>query len=416
MKNKHLYVIVNGLLLFITIILINVLPNSFDGLKYIGVWLIIESAIFLFRYKKNTNICLLIGIISIITICFSLSVCLNTYNTAYNWQINLIDRFQNIINAKNYMLFFTILFISIGVINENNNIELKEEYNPIISTFGILFLIYALIFGFDRGSVGIYSSNTNALYEYAIVVFLFVWNYSKNSKRTKKVLILYSILYCFQAIAYGDRSSCVPMLMLLFLILYKKKYTIKHVIVIGLCGIFFSNIVDVFRHSGTLLSLPLLREVVNRGLFVNTISYSFYGGTQIIRYGTSYPSLKIPHMMNYLVSTFIGGSSKYNLTLIANKSGFINKGGGMSHVYFYYWGGYFFTALFALVIGRIINYIFNKDENSANLLKITVTVFLIRWFVYYPVALFRTAILVPLVCNFMFSVFTNILRKKDILK
>lgn len=406
MKNKLNY-ITNIIVIIIIFIIIFECPNTYESLPYIGYGIIGVSIWMLYRYRKSTKICLLIGIMMIISICFAMSVCLNAYDTAFNWQVDLINREANIINAKNYLLFLTTISISIGKINEKEY-KIVYDYNPIIFFVCLAVLIYSLIFGFDRGTVGIYSSNTNVLYEYAIIIFLFAWIHTKNNKYMKGILVLYAIVYCLQGLVFGDRSSAFPMILMLFLLLYNKKYTIKHILIAGLGGIFLANIIDIFRNTGFIFDSSVIKEVLDRGLFVNTISYSFYGGTQVIRYGMN-STLQFEHFLNYMSSIFTGGSSEYTLTVIANAAGYINKGGGMSHVYFYYWIGYFGTIIFGIFMGRIINYIYNSDTKFSNILKITVTIFLIRWFVYYPVAFFRTAIFVPAICYIMCVLFKKII-------
>lgn len=416
MKKQYFkFLWVEILLLFISIYCILELPNKVSSFPIIGVLIILRAILSIIKYRKNTSISLLIGIISLISISFVISVCLNTYNTAFNWQIVLISNESNIINVKNYLLYINVLFIFIGKIVSNKNIKIKKieyGYDPIVVIGCFFILLYALIFGFDRGTVGTYISNTNALYEYAIVVFLFAWFYSKNNKSAKKILLLYSTLYCSQGLLFGDRSSCFPMALTVLLLLTNESITMKRVILFGLCGIFMANIIDIFRNTGNFFSLETVQLAINRGLFVNTISYSFYGGTQVIRYGNCLSlSERLCHLFNYLSSFFTGGSSKYSLTVLANSAGFINKGGGMSHTYFYFWGGYIGTIVFAIIIGRMIHYIFNKSTPISKILQITITVFAIRWFVYYPTAFFRTAILVPIFCYFVLIIYNRCLKK-----
>ena len=411
MKNQSKYILINVIILFIMAIIVLLTPNNVESLQYIGIAIIFVSICMMIRYRKCTSIALLVGIMMIISICFALSVCFNTYETAFNWQTKLINKEANIINAKNYLLFLTVLSISIGGIKEKDNIKQEQKSNLIIVIGGFIILLYALIFGIDRGSVGTYISNTNTLYEYAIVLFLFVWNYSKDNKIVKVLLIIYAILYCLQGLIYGDRSSCFPMILMVFLLTFKKKYTMKHIIIAGLGGIFLANIIDVFRNTGDIFSLNTLKEVINRGLFVNTISYAFYGGTQIIRYGLAFPERITSHFFQYITSFITGGSNQNSLTVLADSNGFANSGGGMTHTYFYYWGGYIATIIGAILIGRIIHYIFNKDNEYTKILRVTVTIFLIRWFLYYPIAFFRTAIIIPIVCCFICRMFTQVLNK-----
>ena len=336
MKNK-LYYITNIIILLINYFIIFELSNTYGNLKYIGYSIILISVIMLIRYKNSSRICLLLGIILIMSICLAMSVCLNSYGTAFNWQIDLIEREANIINAKSYLLFLSIMCITIGHVKENQY-QIKLEKNPIIFWGCFMILIYALIFGLDRGEIGTYISNTNVIYEYAIIVYIFAWIYSKGRKYMKNLLIIYAILYCAQGLIYGDRSSAFPMILTIFLLVYNKKYSVVSVLIIGLGGIAFGNLFEIFRNTGV-VDGNTISEVIERGLFVNTISYSFYAGTQIIRYSMISEN-KLMHLVDYTIALFTGGSAKISLSDLANSAGFINKGGGISHTYFYYWGGY----------------------------------------------------------------------------
>ena len=393
------------------------LENNVSSLKYIG-WLIILTSIFMiYKYRNVKSISLMIGTIALISISFSYSICFNTYNTAFNWQVALIQTSSNIINAKNFLVFLISLLLAIGNISGDKENLYKEatifNYNPLIA-FGCVFvLIYAFLFGLDRGTIGSYSSNTNALYEYAIIVFVFAWQYAKKNKLFKYFLIAYAFLYCFQGLLYGDRSSGFPMIILILIFMCKNKIKMKNVIIIGFVGILFANLIDIFRTSGNLFTSANMKEIFNRGLFVNTISYSFYGGTQAMRYGLVLPFHdKIQHMFNYLLSIIVGNSGRFNLTSIARQNGFLNKGGGMSSTYFYFWGGFIGTIIFAFIVGKIIKYVFSHDTKLTNIFKVTITVFTIRWFVYYPIAFFRTALFIPFVCYYLFNLFNNMLLKK----
>lgn len=409
------WIIINIILCICSILIYFILENKVSSLPIIGIFIIAISILMIIRYRNKNNISLLIGIITLISISFSYSICFNTYDTAFNWQIPLLHTESNIINAKNYLIFISVLFLAIGRINNDKN-EFEEmpkfDYNPLILIGSVIILIYALLFGFDRGIIGTYTSNTNAIYEYALIVFVFAWQYAKNNKIFKSFLIIYAILYCLQGLIYGDRSSAFPMILLLLILYSKNSIKMKNVILVGLVGIFSANIIDIFRNSGDLFSINTVQEALKRGLFVNTISYSFYGGTQILRYGLGLSfQQKLIHMFDYIMSIFIGGSNKYSLTVIANSSGFINKGGGMSLTYFYFWGGLIGTIIFAFIIGRIIKYVFSNKNKLCNIFKITLTIFTIRWFIYYPTAFFRTAIFVPLICYYILYFFNKGLKK-----
>jgi len=410
-ENNFTHFLLNAILTCIIAIVILVLPNTYNTLSTIGYCIILLCIILYLKYRKAERFTFLVGMIIIISFCFAISVCLNPYSTAFNWQVSLINTEANIINAKNFLLFIYIFTMSLKR-KESEGTSEPAQFNSnfLIFLVGFLILILAFYFGIDKSIIGVYSSNTNPLYEYALVVYLFCWLYF-DKKWAHTVLILYAILYCVQALLYGDRSSCFPMILLNILLLWKRGYNMKYIIIIGIGGILFGNAIDIFRNSGALFSLDVFKEVLDRGLFVNTISYAFYGGTQIVRYGL-YTANNISHFFSYLASLFLGGGSDVTLTVIANANGFVNKGGGMSHIYFYYWFGYLGTIVFGLIISKIINYAYNHQNKIANILQLMIIIFLFRWFLYYPITFFRTALIIPTVLYVLCELFCNAIKNK----
>ncbi len=397
------------LIALITFICVFFLPNDVSSLNIIGYALIICSCLIFIRYRRNSNIALLIGIIIAINICLALSVCLNPYNTAFGWQIKLVDSLANITNAKNYLLFVNVLCLSIGDIKLKKT-AINLRYNRIVFLLLLAVLVFILIFGFDRGEIGVYKSNANVLYEYALVIFVFAWKYGKN-KKMRIVLLCYALLYILQGLVFGDRSSAFPMILMLIMLLYKKDVKLYVVLLLGLGGIFMANVIDIFRNSGGVFSFEIIVEALKRGLFVNTISYAFYGGTQVINYAFS-SSGHFIHLVEYAAAILIGNTGHLSLTVLARSNHFMNKGGGMSHVYYYYWGGFAVTVIFAIAMGRIIHSIFNSDSDIGSIFRIMVTIFLIRWMLYYPSAFFRTAIFIPTIAYACLSIIDGRTYKK----
>ncbi|MCI8588776.1 MAG: oligosaccharide repeat unit polymerase [Bacilli bacterium] len=410
-RNSFTTFILNAILTSIIAIVILVLPNTYETLSIIGYCIILLCIILYLKHRKAERLTFLVGILIVISFCFAISVCLNPYSTAFNWQVSLIDTKANIINAKNFLLLMYIFTIFIKKDKSIDTLEpVRYNNNFLIFTVGFIILILAFYYGIDKSIIGVYSSNTNPLYEYALVVYLFCWLYF-DKKWAHGALLVYAILYCGQAILYGDRSSCFPMILLNMLLLWKRGYNMKYITLIGIGGIFFGNAIDIFRNSGTLFSLDVIKEVLDRGLFVNTISYSFYGGTQILRYGFNTVN-NISHFFSYLAALFLGGGSDVTLTVIANANGFVNKGGGMSHIYFYYWFGYLGTIVFGLIIAKIINYACNHQNKIANILQIMIIIFLFRWFLYYPITFFRTAIIIPAILYVLCELFSNGIKNR----
>lgn len=414
-KNTLVELFINLLLILMLVLIVFGTPNKYSSMVIIGGFIIIVSIAVMKKYWNNSEMSLFIGIISLINISLVTSVCFSTYSTAFNWQIRLIDYPENIINLKNYLIYIVALFIGMGRIKESKNDDDEEIYfykNNFIIFWGLfLVLLYILIFCFDRGVIGEYSSNSNILYEYAPILFIYSWKYAQN-KRFKGILVIYALIYSLQGLIFGDRSSSFPMILALFLLNYRKTVKMYQVILIGILGILLSNFIDYFRNNGFTSVKLLIDGMRSRRLFVNTISYSFYGGTQIIRF-SSVDENKLLHFINYIKAIIFGGSRKSTLTVIASNAGFYNKGGGFTSSYFYYWGGYIATFIGAIIMGKLIKLIFNHQGKLYDILKLSITIFSIRWIVYYPVAFFRTAVFVPIICYMVISVGDRILKKND---
>ena len=377
------------------------LPNNLLVLKLVGLVILSFSILLMIRYRNHKAFTFFIGILSLISVCFAISNCFFPEVYAMNWQKKLVGTEAMIICAKNYMLFLITIGIAFGFIRKDKDVSEihQNKTNWLIVLGGTLAFLFILFFGFDRGTIGTYKPNTNALYEYAIVVLIFTLFYNKN-KAIKYLLLGLAGLYCFQGLLYGDRSSAFPLLICLFLFLYKKEIKIKYIILIGLGAIFFGNAIDVFRNGADLLSLDTWTKVLKTGIHVNTISYSYYGGTQVINYAAVAMN-KLQHLGDYLFSFIAGKSSQFNLTVLATNAGFANKGGGFSASYFYFWGGYLGTIIGSFIMGRIIHKIFNKKTKLSNLLAILIIAFSLRYIMYYPVAFFRTALIIPIILYFV---------------
>ena len=364
---------------------------------------------------------MLVGIISLISICLAYSICFNTEATSFNWQKELINLSQNVINIKNYLLFISAFLIFFKE-KESNYTKNKDTITTTIGKIPIVFialyviLIAIMIFCFDRGEIGgKYLSNTNAIYEYAIVIYAISWIiYSKN-KAFKIALLVYAIAYIAQGLLFGDRSSAFPMIIFLLIENLPKKVKLLQIAIIGMIGIIIANSIDILRNNGYQLSVQTAKDTISRGLFVNTITYSYYAGTQIIRYGDSVPEQeKIFHFAHYNASYITGGGGEYDLSLIANNNGYTNARGGMISNYLYFWGGYLSTIIISIIICLLLNNIYSHTSSLHHFLQCCIIAFSIRWIIYYPISLFRTSIIIPSILYALLYLFSKLISKRKI--
>lgn len=406
--------ILNIIILFTIILLVIILPNKLSSLKILGIYNIMISILMVIRHHNNKPYAFLMGIIALINISYSSSVCINTLENVRTWQFSLYYLPENIINVKSYSLFITFLLLSFKKCDTNAKLNIYN-YNPIIYLGCYIILIYTLVFGIDRSTISTYVSNSNVLYEYAIVIYVLAWCFSGDRKLSKAFLLFFSLLYCLQGLMYGDRSSAFPMIIVNILLLFQNKIDLKKVLIIGICGIMFGNFIDIYRNDSN-ITINTFNEIANRGLNVNTISFSSYAGTQIIRYSerNNIKERNI-HFMRYVTSLFKGRTSKLALSDAAKENGFENKGGGMTSSYFYFWFGYLGAIFGGIIIGKTINSIYKKSNNQLYcIISILISAFSIRWILYYPSAFFRTSIIIPMLGYVAFKIFHNIVGKKPI--
>ena len=408
MKRNDLLKIFVDIILICSNMMLLLLPNEVSSLTLIGYYLYAFCIIIFIRYRKNQNISLLLGIIMMITLSLTNSICFNLFDTAFYWQEALAGSPANIICMKNYSICVTFMCLFLGNI-KNNKLKITYKNNDFYYFAFLIFLIFIFLFGFDKGTIGTYVVNRNPLYEYGNIIFIFAWIFTNNSKTKKGILIIYAVAFCVQALLFGSRTSAFPLILFLILI-YAKNLKLPYVLIIGLIGIIFGNSIDIFRNVGFDF-YKIFSKLKTTGLFVNTLTYSHYAGTQIINF-SNLENSRIIYILNYAITTLLGNSDSVNLSYLARTAGFVNQGGGFSHTYFYYIGGYIGTIVISIVIARIINKIFNSASELSDILKITVIIYSLRWFIYYPFTLTRTALLIPCFIYFVISKLNIIIRKK----
>lgn len=408
MKRKDLLKILVDIILIFCNIMLLLLPNEVSSLSIIGYYLYIFCFIIFIRYRKNQNISLLLGIILMVTLSLTNSICFNLSDTAFYWQKSLASSSTNIICIKNYSISVTFLCLFLGNI-KNDKLKISYKNNDYYYFAFFAVLIFIFLYGFDKGTIGTYVVNRNPLYEYGSIIFVFAWLFTNNSKHKKILLIVYAIAFCIQALLFGSRTSAFPLILFLILI-YAKNLKLPYVLIIGLIGIIFGNSIDIFRNVGFDF-YKIFIKLKTTGLFVNTLTYSHYTGTQIINF-SSVENSRIIYILKYATTTLLGNSDSVNLSYLARTAGFVNQGGGFSHTYFYYIGGYIGTITISIIIARVINKIFNSSSEFSNILKITVIIYSLRWFIYYPFTLTRTALFIPCFIYFVISKLNILSRKK----
>lgn len=408
-------------------LIIYLLKNESNSLPFIGLVFTAVSLESIFSFRHRGNIKYLIAILAIINISLIYSVYFNPEENVVSWQIGIYNTSANIITAKSCVLFFIFFLIGATPILKKDYIFLNSSAfftitnklikpNQAIFYGGLCILIFSLIFGFDRSISDSYKSNGSAMYEYAILVYLFTWLYSRHKKIDKVILIIYATLYILQGIFYGDRSSAFPMILLVFILIYNDKIKMSSIMVLSCFAIFAANLVGIYRVAYS-WSEGIFEQVIDRLLYVDSLVYSYYGGTQIITASNIFDD-RLENFFQWIIGIFLGQNYYTPLsTYVSSYSGgFFNRGGGMTHAYLYFWFGIIGTIIGALLMGIITYKVFISKHISAIFFQMLIIVFSMRWYVYFPQIFFRTCLIIPAICYFLCYKFDTLLKNYKLKK
>lgn len=418
------------LYLIIALVIVLILPETRISITVQGLILVLTSVVSLYSFRNDGKVVLLLAVLAVVNVAVSYGNYLNIEDFAYNWQVQLINTHGQYMMCKSFVIFyicvlFGIVLAFIRMSSRRSSTEIDNTFyapigklvdlydkNLLVFIGGFLLLIFILIFGFDRTISGSYASASNAIYEYAPVVFLFVWLFMPKKNYYKGAMLLYAAVYIIQGLIFGDRSSAFPMLLLCYALLRKDNIRIRELVPLSILGIFGANLIGIYRVAYSATS-DIIAEVASRLLYVDSVSYSFYAGVQIVR-ASEVMNNRISYFFDWLISLFKGDTASTALAPIVKEfsSQYYNGGGGTSSAYFYFWFGLAGSIIGGIVIGYLIGFIFTKRSNFAIISQILIFVFALRWYVYYPQSLLRTSIFLPLVIYGVISLFNTLVIRR----
>ena len=398
-------------LFFIILILIWLLPYSPNSMIILGYILFFLSVVGVLINKKKSNVLLLLSILAVT----NLSLVYGCYwyydKYASIWQIPLLHTKAQYDTAKIVVLWYAFFLFGFQIMQTrtkalykiDTKIINKEGWNMGFFLFilSYLFLYFILIFEFVRTKEE-YVSGATALYEYAIVLFFSIWLFMPQKKICRWLMLFFSFLYILQGFLFGDRSSAIPMVILLFILISKNINAFK-LTLLSIIGIIGANFVGIYRNI-FVISDNLLSEAINRLFYVDSVAFSFYAGIQIVKASSVLISEKANLFGAWFISLFVGsgGISDYHLTdyrlpyyIQSVSDSYVNYGGGMTSPYFYFWFGDIGVIISGFIYGLIVGKIFSKSSPFFVYLQIILTFYALRWYVYGPTSFFRTCIIIP---------------------
>lgn len=403
-----------------------IMPADEKSIVLYGIIFAFASIESIYHFRGTGNMQYLSIILSMlnISLVYSNYFMYNKFN--YSWQTRIVGTQGYVIMTKICLLYFLAFLFGIeimtsaGLLRKINKKSMSYyirnlNFHSLIVYLGcVVILLYALIWCFDRTISGTYVSQTNAIYEYAILIFLIAWIAAPKKIHYKVFLIIYAILYVAQGIAFGDRSSAFPVILLCFILMYKKNISNLQVVFLGVIGIFGANVIGIYRQLST-ESYNVFAVALSRFLYVDSLSYSFYAGVQITR-ASSMLDGKMAHFSEWIMSLFLGNTKKYALSsyVASFSNDFFNRGGGMSCSYFYFWFGIVGVVLSGIIMGVIAGKIFSRTNTIDIILQYMLIIFSMRWYVYFPQTYFRTCIIIPVFVYFMIKLYRSIIKKSGI--
>ncbi|EHA1082877.1 hypothetical protein I8Y06_003771 [Photobacterium damselae] len=371
---------------------------------YISSILMLSSCLLLV-YKSRNNKCLLLFFVFFAyvntSVIFSdiLKVSVSLVENTLSWQSELRESIYNSILIDGFVVFITFLnFLLPTVFFKKAElvscIPIQKKNNILIfSTLYLMCVIFWLV-GYQTGRGDTYESVTSPLYEYILVIFPLLWYYAGTNKIKNYLLFVFVFLYVAKALSMGDRSSAIPMLILIFLIC-PIKLNLKRAVFSIFVGVLLINFIAIYRLDYNALNISeiITNELVKKSFTSDTVSQSYYTAVSIFSARDHY-DMPIRYFGNFILGVLFGGwvpgADVINLSFKIH----FNRAGGFYFSWFYFWFGFLGIFISALILSLIIKTFSQSLNSMMRLYQILLVVFFIRWYVYTPFVLFRSVLFI----------------------
>lgn len=403
--------ILDYIILVIGLLYLILFPSDLQSMPITGILLILLSIYMCVKTKNNKVLLMMMGMITLINVSLGYTDCILMGVNVSQWQsIALRSSTMNPVCAKSILLSMIILnmFIDKTIIRINKDINESRQSNSIISSVGILFLLLILVYAYislDRLS-GEYTSVSNPIYEYSLMIIFFVWFYSKGNRLVDYFIWIYVALFCLKFLGIGDRSSVIMMMILIAIFYFYKYIKIKNLLIVVLMGIPIVNLFGAIRNISSFSFSSVIVEVLKKGFYIDTVSYAYYSSIAVT---SLYERVSSKWLMIFgFIKRCIGVDNEFgSLTAYArnNYSDLMNYDGGIYGAYFYAFGGYIGVIIGAVILGIIIRKIMLSKNEKYVPYQILLSIYAFRWYLYNPITLFRSVIIfgtiLLLLCRFV---------------
>lgn len=372
-------------------------------LPILGICIIIISLYVCYKVRYNKILLLMFSILTFVNISFSVSDLIQLGKYVADWQLPFRSQIYNVYTAKSILLFLSILnvFFNAQWSKKNeiklNSIVVTRKENSIIAIVGTISLFLILFLGTNVTNSTGYTSNSNPIYEYFIVIFTATWYYSGGKRFANFLLLVSAILYVFQSFFYGDRSAAFLMLILYFFLYFKNRISLSKILILAISAILLSNFIAEYRNADDSNIIEILSGTFDRGLYSDTVSYAYYTSTTITalnHYDNNLPSNFLEYLKGFILGS--GDNNYSNLAVYAREysKDLFNRGGGLFPSYFYAFFGYLGVVISAMVLCIILRYFYSRNGEIIMLYQILIATFGIRWYLYNPINLYRVVLII----------------------
>jgi len=320
------------------------------------------------------------------------------------------------------LLFMSIIFIFYEgkKISLRNNAIIPNE-NDISFILCFILLVLMFIFGINRGNRSAYTVRISPLFEYSKFVFIFLYYFSGNSKMKKILGLALLLVFVIQDAFYGGRITSMQLLIMCAITYYSKKLTFKKVLIFAFFGIFLNVFVGSIRHYASLDVFDFGKMIENlfAGLFVfDTATFAYYASaTHVAAVDVFSISIRLQSLFQFIITLLTGyiqGFTKSDVTLFVQREAFFNFGGGLLPTHFFFWLGWIGVIIIALIVVALFNWEWDKSETS-KLFFLAFVISVPRWYLYSPNQLFRGTFIMMFFLIICFRIFRSLISKNIII-
>ena len=306
-----------------------------------------------------------------------------------------------------YVLFILTNFIFIKPIEKT--VQWKYKRNDFGYILFVAIHLLALIFGINRSDNNeSYVVRINTLYELIYFFIFFEIIFSGGNRKKLALTLSLAAVSILQDLFYDGRITSLQIILLLFILFYKK-IKLRYLVPVGIICLL------VFLYVGQdRIGAQHKIDLIGNLLKIDTFYFAFQASEthiyvgDFIDWNTKFSSF----IGNFLNVFFIDNGAVYNVSAITHE--FVNHYyGGYIFTWFYFWGGYTGACISGLIITFIINHNMRRRKDLNMYMLILCFATLPRWYIYEPTILFKYAILSVTLVYFFFIVFSK--KRRDVL-